>query len=144
MLKKDHYLSSHTHTDTHTLLFLNSNLSKTKINQCIFTEHMLRDLDKLQSPAPLINWECEDSLPYGFSEHTHANGKEMQMDTVGIIRLSALNRLPQGNQRPTTKKFTGICWSINSTITVSNVLNMGIHYVMEYLFCLLVDLHIER
>lgn len=43
----------------------------------------------------------------------------------------------------TTNVCTGLCWSINLTIRMSNILNMHIHYVREYLFDLAVDLQLD-
>lgn len=44
----------------------------------------------------------------------------------------------------TTNISTGLCWSINSTVIMSNMLNVHIHYVREYLFDLVVDPALER
>lgn len=44
----------------------------------------------------------------------------------------------------TTNISTGLCCSINSTIIMSNILNVHIHYVRGYLFDLVVDLELER
>ena len=44
----------------------------------------------------------------------------------------------------TTNISTGLCRSINSKIIVSNIFNVGIHYVREYLFDLVVDLELKR
>lgn len=52
LLKTGHYLSSQSNILCRFFFFFFSfenNLSQTKINQCIFREHMLGDLDKLQS-----------------------------------------------------------------------------------------------
>lgn len=45
---------------------------------------------------------------------------------------------------PTTNIFTGLCGSINSKIIMYTVLNVGIHYVREYLFDFVVDLELEK
>lgn len=65
--------------------FLYAFLWEAQINQCIFTEHMLQDLDKPRDFSPLMNWESEDSLLCRCQAHFYANAWETQTASLYII-----------------------------------------------------------
>lgn len=83
-------------------------------------KHMLLDLDKLQKPSAINKLRLWGFITVWILKHIHANGKEMQMH--GSIKLSAQNRLPEGNYRAHHKHFH---W----TVLVYQFKNHGVQYL---------------